>query len=366
MTDLYRDLTGLSNGTTYEFRITAIGDGTSYTNSSPSSVENFTTLIPLTTPSDLVLEKTTSSIKVEWTPIAHASGYKVSYVTGNGAPVEQTVYEAEFTLSNIAQGATYSFKVMALGDGTTYEDSAYSVSVASTTLVKLATPQPTVDSTTSSVSVEWDEVPNADGYRVSYKAQGGAYAEVDVGSERRYAVSGLAEGVTEIFKVQAYTNSPNVYEDSEYSAEVTETTQITLAVPVFTLTKTTGSITATWSAVQHAASYTIAYKLNGSANDFTEVPIAGDQTSYTLPSLNEGVTYDFKIKANSNIQDYVDSPYSTTQSETTLITLATPSAVVVSNITSTSARIAWTGDDNASSFKIEYRVAGSSDAWSEI
>ena len=364
MTDLYRDLTGLSNGTTYEFRITAIGDGTSYTNSSPSSVENFTTLIPLTAPSDLVLEKTTSSIKAEWTPIAHASGYKVSYVTGNGAPVEQTVYEAEFTLSNIAQGATYSFKVMALGDGTTYEDSAYSVSVASTTLVKLATPQPTVDSTTSSVSVEWDEVANADGYRVSYKAQGGAYTEVDVGSETRYAVSGLAEGVTEIFKVKAYTNSPTVYEDSEYSAEVTETTQITLAVPVFTLTKTTNSITATWSTVPNAASYVVAYKLNSSSGDFTEVAV-NDRTSYTLSELGEGVTYVFKLKSVSNVQDYVDSAYSNTQSTTTLVTLATPSSITVTDITSNSAVINFLGDSNAQSFRLEYRRRGDSE-WTSL
>ena len=255
---------------------------------------------------------------------------------------------------------------MALGNGTVYEDSAYCTAVSETVLIKLATPAPSVDSTTSQVSVAWAAIANASGYKVVYKTGNGAYGEaIDVGTNLTYAVTGLQEGVQITFKVQAYTATPNVYEDSEFSAEVSEITQITLGVPVFTLSKTTDSITATWTAVENAASYTVAYKLNGASGDFTEVPVAEGLT-YTLGSLAEGVTYDFKIKAVSNVQDYVDSAYSASQSETTLITLATPSSIVVSDITSTSAKVAWAQVANASGYKIEYRVAGSDAEWTEI
>lgn len=372
MADVYRNLTGLSNGTTYEFRITAIGDGTNYTDSAPSAVDNFTTLIPLAVPTNLALTKTTSSITATWSAVANAgnaggtASYRVAYVTGNGSWTEVDVSGTTYTLSNVAQGATYDFKVMALGDGTTYEDSAYCTAVQETTLVKLATPQPTVDSTTSQVSVAWTAIANADGYKVWYKTGNGSYgAAIDVGTETEYAVTGLQEGVQITFKVQAYSNSSTVYEDSEISAEVTETTQITLATPVFTLSKTTNSITATWSAVANAASYKVAYKLNGSSGDFTEVPIASG-TSYTLDSLAEGATYVFKVMSVSNVQDYVNSPYSATQSETTLITLVTPSSIVVSDITSTGAKITWAEVANASGYKLEYRESGSSDEWTVI
>ena len=372
MAEIFRNLTGLSNGTTYEFRITAIGDGTNYTDSAPSSVDNFTTLIPLAAPEGLTLTKTTSSITATWNAVANAgnaansASYRVAYVTGNGSWTEVDVSGTSYTLSNIAQGATYAFKVMALGNGTVYEDSAYCTAVSETVLIKLATPAPSVDSTTSQVSVAWAAIANASGYKVVYKTGNGAYGEaIDVGTNLTYAVTGLQEGVQITFKVQAYTATPNVYEDSEFSAEVSEITQITLGVPVFTLSKTTDSITATWTAVENAASYTVAYKLNGASGDFTEVPVAEGLT-YTLGSLAEGVTYDFKIKAVSNVQDYVDSAYSASQSETTLITLATPSSIVVSDITSTSAKVAWAQVANASGYKIEYRVAGSDAEWTEI
>lgn len=372
MADIFRNLSGLSNGTTYEFRITAIGDGTNYTDSSPSSVDNFTTLIPLAVPTNLALTKTTNSITASWSAVSNAgnaggtASYRVAYVTGNGSWTEVDVSGTSYTLSNIAQGATYDFKVMALGDDTTYEDSAYCTAVQETTLVKLATPQPTVDSTTSQVSVGWSAITNASGYYVQYKTGNGSYGSaIDVGTDLTYAVTGLEEGVQITFKVQAYTSSPTVYENSEYSSEVTETTQITLAVPSFSLSKTTSSITATWSAVSNAASYKVAYKLSSFEGDFTEVAV-NSGTSYTLESLAEGVTYVFKVKAISDTQDYVDSAYSATQSETTLITLSTPSSIVVSEITSTSAKITWAEVANASGYKIEYRVAGSEGEWSEV
>lgn len=374
MADIFRNLSGLSNGTTYEFRITAIGDGTNFTDSAPSTLDNFTTLIPLAAPSGLTLSKTTNSITATWSAVEHAgnasgtASYRVWYVTGNGTPTEIDVSGTSYTLPGIAQGATYDFKVMALGDGTVYEDSEYCTAVSETTLVKLATPAPTVDSTTSQVSVAWAAITNADGYNVYYKTGNGAYGSaIDVGTDLNYAVTGLEEGVTITFKVEAYTNSPTVYEDSEQSSEVTETTQITLAAPVFTLSKTTNSITANWTQVANATGYMVAYKLSTSAGDFTEVPInSGSTTTYELGSLPEGVTYIFKLKSTSNVQDYVDSAYSATQSEVTLITLATPSSIVVSDITSTSAKVTWAEVANASGYKIEYRVAGSEGEWTEV
>lgn len=375
-TDPYRDLTGLSNGTTYEFRITALGDGTNYTDSSPSSSQTFTTLIPLAAPTGLATQtKGVSSITIQWNAVEHAANstntasYRVAYATGNGSWTEVDVSTTSYTLSNIAQGATYDFKVMTLGDNSTYESSGYSSSISETTLVKLATPQPTVTSDLSSVTASWSAITNASGYYVQYKTGSGSYCSpIDVGTDLSKAVTGLQEGVTVTFKVQAYTSSPTVYENSEYSSEVTETTQITLGVPVFTLSKTTNSITATWSQISNANGYKVAYKLNGSQGDFTEVTISDPTTtSYTLSSLAEGVTYDFKIKSTSSVQDYVDSAYSATQSEVTLITLDTPSNIVVSDITSTSAKITWTEVANANgNYKVEYRVAGSGGEWTEV
>jgi hypothetical protein len=66
----------------------------------------------------------------------------------------------------------------------------------------------------------------------------------------------------------------------------------------------------------------------------------------------------FKVKATSTNAAYANSPFSTEVSDTTQITLDTPTNVQVSNITENSVTITWQSVDNASGYRIEYRRNG--------
>ena len=359
----YKNLTSLSSGTTYDYRVTAIGDGSTYTDSDPSSTATFTTLIPLDVPTGLALTPSTSQVVASWNAVPNATAYVVAYQTGNGAWTEVEASGSPYTLSGTAQGATYSFKVKAIAPSSAYEASAFSAVVSTTTLIQLATPTPTLTKTNTSITVSWTAIPNATGYKVSWKISGGTYTEETLGAVTSYTKDALQEGATYVFKVQAITNNP-AYVDSEYSAEVSDATQITLATPAPTLTKTTSSITATWSVIPHAEGYVVAYKTGTGA--YTEATITGGSTtSYTLDSLAQGVTYTIKVKVTTTDPDYLDSAYSSEYSATTLIQLATPTNLTADQITSSSARIGFDEVQNAQKYKIQYRAQGTTE-WTEI
>lgn len=355
----YKQLTSLTSGSQYEYRVTALGDGTTYTDSDPSSIANFSTLTPLDVPTGLALTKTTSSISATWTAVAHATGYVVAYATTNGSWTESEVSAASFTLSSLAQGVSYDFKVKAIAPNTAYEASAYSAVVSTTTLIKLATPAPSLATTTSSITVTWAAIPNATSYVVAWKTAGGSYTEESV-TGTSFVKDNIGEGETYTFKVQAITTNA-AYENSEYSAEISDSSQITLATPAPTLTKTTNSITATWTAIPNAGGYVVAYKTG--SGDFTTVAIT--DTTYTLSGLATGVTYTLKVKATSDNDAYVDSAYSAERSATTLIPLSAPANLAVDQITSTSARLSWDAVANAIGYKVQYRVYGETE-WEEI
>lgn len=361
----YKNLTSLSSGTTYDYRVTAIGDGSTYTDSDPSATSTFTTLIPLDVPTGLALTPSTSQIVATWSAVTNATAYVLSYQTGNGAWIDVEANSPPYTLSGTAQGTTYSFKVKAIAPNSAYEASAFSAVVSTTTLIQLATPSPTLTKTNTSITVSWSQIANATGYVVAWKVSGGTYTEETIasGSTTTFTKDNLQEGATYVFKVKATTNNP-AYVDSEYSAEVSDSTQITLATPAPTLTKTTSSITATWSQIPNAEGYVVAYKTGTGA--YTEATITGgDNTTYTIGSLAQGVTYTLKVKATTTDPDYLDSAFSSEYSATTLIQLDTPSNVSADQITSNSARIGFDEVQNATRYKIQYRVQGATE-WSEI
>ena len=345
-------LTGLTSGTAYEYRVTAIGDGTTYLDSDPSAVSTFTTLIPLAVPTGLTLTKTSTTVTATWSAVTNATGYVVAWVSGNGTWTEETVSGTTFTKSGCAQGTVYEFKVKAISSNTAYQASDFCTAVSTTTLIKLATPAPTITKDTDSLTVSWAAIANATGYNVSWKKGTGQYTEVAV-TGTSFVKSDLAEGDTYTFKVQA-TSTNAAYEESEYSAEVTDSTQVTLGTPVPTIAKTTSSLVVTWPAITNADGYTVAYKTGTGA--YTEAQVATNR--YEATGLAEGVTMTFKVKATSTNAAYANSPFSTEVSDTTQITLDTPTNVQVSNITENSVTITWQSVDNASGYRIEYRRNG--------
>lgn len=83
-------------------------------------------LVRLATPVDVKWDETVKG-KAVWSPVEHASGYKVQLykngsALGAGVTLGADAASYDFT-SQIVEGGTYTFGVQAMGDGSTYGNS---------------------------------------------------------------------------------------------------------------------------------------------------------------------------------------------------------------------------------------------------
>ena len=179
--------------------------------------------------------------------------------------------------------------------------------------VALDAPTVTAAVNDTSITVSWNAIPNATKYFLKYKnAADSAFTTVSVAkTASSYTLSGLTEGATYQFKVQAVGDKTN-YLNSEYSDLVSATVPTNsnqLPTPTVTAAANGTSITVSWNAVPNATKYFLKYK-NAADSAFTTVSVAKTASSYTLRGLTEGATYQFKVQAVGDKTNYLNSEYS--------------------------------------------------------
>ena len=88
-------------------------------------------------------------------------------------------------------------------------------------------------------------------------------------------------------------------------------------------------------------------------NDDEDNLIAADTNPFTLTDLNPDTEYSVKVRAYCSADD--QSIWSDAVTFTTDVACPAPTNVAVSNVTSTSADISWTGNADATSYNLRYR-----------
>lgn len=174
-------ITGLTEGTSYSFRVTAInGSGTS----TPSATAKGTTL-PVA-PASLVATATTArSVTLTWTNVATEAGYRIER-SPNGSTgwkwIGTTAADvATFTDARLTPGTQYYYRVRAFsedGVGSVSSTSnattpASSLPVASSTAIAASKPSASVAATFTAalrtggyVPLKWNAVKGSTGYRI--------------------------------------------------------------------------------------------------------------------------------------------------------------------------------------------------------
>jgi hypothetical protein len=240
-------ITGLKTGTTYTYTVTAVGDATNYDSSDPSAASTSFTTIGLQVPTvGSATDITSSSFTANWTPVANASSYDVMvYLTTNLVSTTNVVGQAASSLSitGLAMGTTYTYKVMAVGDGVTYlnSDASSASSIAKTTAITISQLNPNFADGT------WGGVISGSlalGTYPTYSANG---FDLTKGYIQTTNVNGLkGEAYTHMLKLDKSSNSgvmdlPTVASVSQLEIRASATTgrQFTLS--------TWNSGTSTWS-----------------------------------------------------------------------------------------------------------------------
>ena len=150
--------------------------------------------------------------------------------------------------------------------------------------------------------LSWDPNNEFDlaGYKVHYGTSSRNYSNsIDIGNYTTYTLRNLTDGTRYFIAVTAYDDSRN---ESDYSEEVNAIVKIidiTAPNPP-TITNTQlidNKITLTWTKSVDAdvAGYKVYY--GTSSHNYINTILVGNSTSYTTPTLAEGVTYFFAVTA---------------------------------------------------------------------
>lgn len=162
--------TNLLAGTTYTYRLKAIGDRTE----SPTASVSATTPSLLDTPTISLTAVYNNAIKVAWTVVPNATAYQVE----RKAPNQN--YRAIGTFkpgvvavsdTNLTPGTVYTYRIVAIGDRT--ESPTVSTSITTPNLLETPTLQVTATSF-DKLTVSWKAVPTAMYYKLERQLLGAA------------------------------------------------------------------------------------------------------------------------------------------------------------------------------------------------
>ncbi|MGN7726482.1 RHS repeat protein [Luteimonas sp. 22616] len=246
-----KTLSGKAAGS-YSYRVSACNDAGCTATSLEKTV--VVTLPPTGAPTVTVpATNTTGSYTASWTAVAAATSYRLEERVGSGVWAEIQNGASRTRAISGKGGGSYGYRARGCNIAGCGPYSA----IKTTAVTLLPTGGPTLTapptSATGSYTVSWTAVATATSYRLEERIGSGAWAEIQNGATRARAISGKGNG-----SYGYRARGCNTAGCGPYSA--IKTTVVTLppaAAPALTVpaSSTTGSYTASWTAVATATSY---------------------------------------------------------------------------------------------------------------
>ena len=260
-------------------------------------------------PTSVTVTVQEDTLDVRWTAASYATGYKVQWKSGDqsyAASRQGIVTGTRYKISNLTFGTTYTVRVIATKtgarDGTpSAEQTGVLVLLDSPTAVMVA-------ATVDTLTVTWNAVDHATGYKVQWKSGSATYptsdsqaatrgqATIAGGSTTIHKISGLNAGTT--YTVRVIATRTNVA-DSTPSEEVMVTLATTKPTNV-SVTPGHLQLIVTWTEATGATGYKIQWKSGQQAyntSDRQETVSGGSTTTYAIENLTFGTTYTVRVTA---------------------------------------------------------------------
>ena len=286
------------------YQVYALGDGVSYDNSDVTDYVYTAAAAPapvkLATPTGLSIQENNGTWTATWNAVEGASGYRFQRVGSKWHDCSGTSY------TFVNKPAVAEYLVYAVGDGVSYTDS--STASLNYTGSQAATPQPTQLAAPANLSVkqqdgewilDWDDVPNASGYKFRQTngtntwrdCTGSSYSFVNAPKDGdSYEVYAVGDGA-------AYTDSSvTAY---TYTVAATEPEPapepVKLGTPTGLSIQENGGVwTATWNSVENASGYKFRkvgsswHSCSGTSYTFKNTPATAD---YEVYAVGDGASY---------------------------------------------------------------------------
>ncbi|MGE5484576.1 MAG: fibronectin type III domain-containing protein [Ignavibacteriales bacterium] len=237
-------------------------------------------------------------MSLSWDAVAGATGYKVKRSTTAGGPyaiIASEVTGTDYLDTDVTNGTTYYYVVSAVH--TTGESANSNEASATPRADAPAAPENLQASAgDAQVSLSWDTVAEATGYKVKrYTTAGGPYdviASEVTGTD--YLDTDVTNGTTYYYVVSAVHTSG----ESANSNEASATPHANAPAAPENLQASAGDaqVSLSWTAVSGASSYTIK-RATTAGGPYTEVATGVTDTTYVDTPLTNGITYYYVVSA---------------------------------------------------------------------
>lgn len=355
-------LSGLTTGTTYQYRIRTKCSSTNYSIYTP--INTFTTITPTCgIPTGLVISANSTAVTVSWTNVAGASNYEIQYrEQGQIDWTTMITTTNPYTLLGASVNTNYEFRIRAYCSPSSSWSSYTNIVTYTTSALVCGVPTGVSASISSSPTnpgtvaenILWTLVANANGYQVRYRQQGvPIWATKDVPTGTSVVLTALDPSKVYEYQVRTkcYANN-SCY--SQYSALATFTSaNLCMSVTGVYCTVSANSVSVYWNAsTSNTSAYEVQYKLASNSTWLTIGNTYGN--SIVVEGLLSNTSYDFRVKRTCALGL---TSYSNISSATTgIASCNTPTNIVVSNITTASATISWTTVLGISSYIVRYKT----------
>ena len=293
--------TGLSNGTTYYYKVTA-GNGSC---TSDYNAEQPGTPVPSCTQTPPGGVKATPSgsvqVTVTWTAASpEPTSYSIarSETSGTGYTsidsVAGTVLTYTDTDVTLLKNKTYYYQVIANGACT----AASAESAATTACSTPAVPVPTVSNAKGAITVTWTAIDGATAYTVLRSdTVAGTYQPVSTNQTAATftdPATGLTNGNTYYYEVTASNASVQCVSAASTPVSTMSCAPADVPVGIIRTVGTSGQVKLSWTASTGATQYTILRSTTSGA----EVPIGtSGTTNYTDGTVTDWTTYYYEVSA---------------------------------------------------------------------
>jgi fibronectin type 3 domain-containing protein len=341
-------ITGLTNGTTYYFVVSAVdsagaGANSTEANTTPVAVPN--------TPANLVATSGNGQVVLTWSASTGATSYTVSYGTTSGGPyptVLTGITNPTDTITGLTNLTAYYFVVSAQNSTGTSVNSSQATATPAAPIPPVPT-NVTPTSGNGQVTLNWTASTGATSYTIKYGTSTGVYSTTLTGiTNPTDIITGLTNGTPYFFVVEAV----NATGASNNSTEVASTPAAPLPGAPTNLAATPGNASAnlTWTAVAGAISYTVSYGTSV-GGPYPTVLTGITSASKAVTGLNNGTPYYFVVAAVNGTGTSGNS-----NEATTTPVAPTPNAPTGLQVSAGDGQVSlsWNTSSGATSYTVKY------------
>lgn len=249
--------------------------------------------LPIGAISSIKAVQTTSAIKLTWSPVSGANGYRVYYYnpTEKKWKAVKDVIGTTVTFTNLKSGTVYKFAVKAFTVDGGKKLLAYDYTTTETATMAPATSKIVSKQTSSAIKLTWAAAKGATGYRIYYKSGNKWVACVKSTVDTSHTFTNLPAGKTYQFAIRSYTIMDAGLVLGEYNTYVAAT--VPKGVTVTAVSQAPKYVSVSWNAVS-TDGYQLFYKTNNGSYKLYKVYTSAQKLMFS--GLKSGTKYTFVVR----------------------------------------------------------------------